>query len=142
MNLKEIHIGSIIKSRMEESGIPMERITNFMHLDETQILSQFESPDIQAQQLLRWSKLLKYDFFRLFSQHLILYAPTSSDYFENQNSDKKSNLPQFRKNIYTLEVIEFILELIESGKKTKAEIISEYRIPKTTLYKWIEKHKK
>lgn len=51
-------------------------------------------------------------------------------------------MPHFRKNIYTKEVINFMLEMIETGKKTKSQVISEYNIPKTTLYKWIEKNKK
>ncbi|WPO92449.1 transposase [Chryseobacterium sp. HR92] len=97
----------------------------------------YESESIDTLSLLKWSKLLEYDFFRIFTQHLILYAPPG-------NQDmlfKKSNiLPRFRKNIYTQEVISFMLELIEDKKKTKEQIINEYGIPKTTLYKWIEKY--
>lgn len=48
----------------------------------------------------------------------------------------------FRKNIYTREVIDFILEMVEKREKTKKQIIEEYNIPKTTLYKWIEKNRK
>jgi hypothetical protein len=51
----------------------------------------------------------------------------------------KNKLPQFRKNIYTRELIDFILEKMEKGEMTKAEII-RYKIPKTTLYKWISKY--
>ncbi|MBB6372286.1 hypothetical protein [Chryseobacterium shigense] len=98
----------------------------------------YQSKSLDAEILLRWSKLLKYDFFRLYSQHLILYAP-ASEMYHKQN--EKSELPKFRKNIYTKEVIEFILELIENNEKTKQQIITEYRIPKTTLYKWIAKYK-
>lgn len=53
----------------------------------------------------------------------------------------RSGLPTFRKNIYTKEVIDFILELIETGEKTKAQVIQEYNIPKSTLHKWIYKYK-
>ena len=53
-----------------------------------------------------------------------------------------SNLPMFRKSIYTQEIIHFILELYESGQKTKSQIIEDYNVPKTILYKWIHKFKK
>ena len=35
----------------------------------------------------KWSKILEYDFFRIYSQHLILYAPPSA----NENKSKKEN---------------------------------------------------
>jgi DNA invertase Pin-like site-specific DNA recombinase len=67
---------------------------------------------------------------------LILYAPIKS---ENPNREK-SLLPQFRKNIYTREIIDFILERIQTNEMSKNEVIERYGIPKTTLYKWISKY--
>src|SRR5690554_7816767 len=55
---------------------------------------------------------------------------------------EKSALPSFTKSLYTPEIIQFIIELVEQKKKTPPEIIEHYRIPKTTLYKWIRKHRK
>jgi transcriptional regulator with PAS, ATPase and Fis domain len=93
--------------------------------------------------LLKWCKLLEYDFFRIYSHHLILYSPQSSTMKYSDNPSKEnSELPRFQKNIYTKEIIDFILELITTGKKSKSQIVNEYRIPKTTLYKWIKKHGK
>lgn len=83
--------------------------------------------------------LLEYDFFRIYTQHLILYAPPSAK--EQDSKTEKSSLPQFRKNIYTKEIIEFILEQIDTRQMTKNKIMERYRIPKTTLYKWISKYK-
>lgn len=99
----------------------------------------FKTKDMNTESLLRWCKILDYDFFRIYTQHLILYAPQA----KNNNADQKENtsLPNFRKNIYTKEIIEFILKLIATGEKTKAQVIAEYRIPKTTLHKWINKYK-
>ena len=98
----------------------------------------YQSKSLDAELLLRWSKLLEYDFFRIYTQHLIFYSPPASI-----KKDKISNsaLPKFRKNIYTKEVIDFILEQLKNNEKTKLQIIEEYRIPKTTLHKWIEKYK-
>lgn len=64
--------------------------------------------------LLRWSKLLKCDFFRVYSQHFILYSPQKSSI---GNVIKESALPVLIKNVYTLEVIEYLVELVNSGKK-------------------------
>ncbi|WP_317207615.1 transposase [Chryseobacterium indicum] len=91
-----------------------------------------------TQTLLHWSKLLEYDFFRLYTQHLILYSPPT----KTRNPEYKDTLPKFRKNIYTKEIIDFILEILETGYKTKGQIMAEYGIPKTTLHKWISKYKK
>ena len=99
----------------------------------------FTKENLSTDILLKWSNLLDYDFFRVYTQHLILYAPLSA-VDEKTKVKKKSSLPQFRKNIYTKEVIDFILEQISSGEMTKNRVIERYRIPKTTLYKWISKN--
>jgi len=98
----------------------------------------YQTKSLSIDIVLRWSKLLEYDFFRIYTQHLILYAPPTG----RSKERIKSSLPKFRKNIYTKEVIEFILELLEKEEKTKVEILQEYNIPKTTLYKWIDKYRK
>nr|WP_262911657.1 transposase [Chryseobacterium sp. PS-8] len=122
---------------MEHEDIMLDRICNFFDCDEEKIQMMYISESLETDLLLKWSKLLKFDFFRIYTQHLILYSPPQSSVAKN---NKNSALPQFRKNIYTKEIIEFILELIEKGEKNKKEIIDEYRIPKNTLYKWINKY--
>lgn len=139
MNFKNIHIGSLIEKKAAESGIEISRICNFMKCNQDQVDIMYQSHDLSTDHLLRWSKLLEYDFFRLYTQHLILYAPPGSMNQHNKETEKKSQLPVFRKNIYTKEIIDFMMDLLHKGVKTKAEIIREYRIPKTTLYKWITK---
>ncbi len=139
LNIKNIHIGTLINQRVTESGIEISRICNFLKCVEEEVLEMYQSKSLDTEIILKWSKLLEYDFFRIYTQHLILYAPPSGD-SENKQSIK-SKLPQFRKNIYTMEVISFILEQIESGEMTKKQVIDNYKIPKTTLYKWILKYK-
>lgn len=139
MSFKDIHIGALIAQKKTENEIETKRICNFLKCTEEEIAEMYQSKSLDAELILKWSKLLEYDFFRFYSQHLILYAPQSG---ENKTVKRsKSELPQFRKNIYTREVIDFILELIETGEKTRLQVIEEYRIPKTTLYKWIHKYK-
>ncbi|REC63778.1 transposase [Chryseobacterium pennae] len=137
-NFRDINIGELIHMRVKESKIDLLRICNFMKCTESEINKMYEQESIPTNLLLRWSKLLEYDFFRIYSQHLILYAPPSASIRESDSS----KLPRFRKNIYTREMIDFILEQIEKQKKTKRQVTDEYGIPYTTLCKWIAKHNK
>lgn len=141
MNFKDIHIGQMIKQSVTESGIELSRICNFLKCSENEIQNMYQGYSIDTETLLKWSKLLEYDFFRLYSQHLILYAPSAADEKIKGQNGRKTILPQFRKNIYTKEIIDFILHRIDSKEMTKNEIMERYRIPKTTLYKWIAKHR-
>ncbi|MCW3160840.1 transposase [Chryseobacterium oryctis] len=135
-NFKDIHIGSLIKQRVKELNVETLRICNFMKCNEHVLQEMFLQKDMNTDVLLKWSKLLEYDFFRFYTQHLILFAPPLSRNLKKN----KTMLPKFRKNIYTREIIDFVLELINTGEKTKQQIIEEYRIPKTTLYKWVSKY--
>ncbi|MGU3376979.1 transposase [Chryseobacterium sp. M5A1_1a] len=137
-NFKNIHIGSYIKQRTTELEIETSRICNFFKCDEKDIEEMFLQSDLNTDILLKWSKLLEYDFFRLYTQHLLLFAPAAKSTFTKTR--KTSPLPHFKKNIYTGEIIDFILELVKSGEKTKQQITDEYRIPKSTLFKWISKY--
>lgn len=135
-HFKDIHIGKLIHQRIEETSVKTLRICNFFNCTEEEIKEMLVQKDLSTDTLLKWSKLLEYDFFRIYSQHLILYSPPSA-----VDKQEKSMLPSFRKSIYTREIIDFIMELVNTGEKSKSQIIEEYRIPKSTLYKWIEKYK-
>lgn len=138
MNFKQINIGNLIHERFQEMDISIERACRFFNCTENEIRHMFQQEDISVGILLKWSKLLEYDFFRIYSQHLIIYSPQTSVKYNKC----ATRLPHFKKNIYTKEIIEFIMELIETKKKTRKQIIEEYQIPKTTLYKWIIKFTK
>ena len=127
---------------MEEMEIPETRLLAYIK-EVNKVEDLYQMKDINTDVLLKLSKILEYDFFRLYSQHLILYAPPSALKRDVSKSKKsaKTVLPKFRKNIYTQEVIDFIVGIIKNKEKTINEVIEEYRIPKTTLYKWISKHK-
>lgn len=135
MNLKNIHIGQLIKERVEELQISTHRIARFIKCEEDEIEVMYGQSSIDTSLLLRWSKLLEYDFFRIYTAHLILYAPPA----KTISSGEKNHLPVFRKNIYTQEIKNFILEKIVTKQMTTNEVIMKYRIPKTTLYKWLKK---
>ncbi|WP_426479156.1 transposase [Chryseobacterium sp. CBSDS_008] len=137
-NFKKIHIGELIQIRILELNIETIRISKFFECSEKELAEMLKCSSLDCELLLKWSKLLQYDFFRLYTQHLIFYSPVSNE--KSFVNEKKSGLPQFRKNIYSKDIVDFILEMITTGIKTKNEIIVEYNIPKTTLYKWIKKH--
>ena len=139
VDLKNINIGSLIEIQWKEMEIHIDRTCNFLNCTEEEVYQMFGSKSLDSEILLRWSKLLEYDFFRIYSQHLILFSPPTA---RNDNKATKStaSLPLFRKNIYTKELIDFIIELLEKKVKTKLQIIEEYRIPKTTLHTWIKKY--
>ncbi|MDW9378785.1 transposase [Chryseobacterium sp. JV558] len=140
MLFKDIHIGELIQKRVEETGFSTDRLLNFMQCSHKELAEMYKSKSLDTEVLLKWSKLLTYDFFRIYSQHLLLYAPPlSTDYYQKVKREK-TKLPEFRKNIYTVEMIDFILNLLKTNEKTKQQIIEDYRIPKTTLYKWIKKY--
>ncbi|WP_370900466.1 transposase [Chryseobacterium gossypii] len=136
MLYKEIHIGQFIRERVAEQGITMERICNFLKKDEKFVEKVYNSRSIDTDLLLRWSKLLEYDFFRLYSSHLILYSPPSA---VNKTAQKSEKIPYFRKNIYTQEIKDFIIKRIRSGEMTQNDVIKEYSIPKSTLHRWLQK---
>lgn len=139
IDFKNIHIGEMIEKRVQETNIDLNRICSFLKCTENEIQQMYTSKSIDSYTLLRCSKLLKYDFFRIYSQHILLFTSSSR---KEKNTNEKSSFPEFRKNIYTKEIINFILETVNSGKMTKKEVINTYKIPKTTLYKWINKYNK
>ncbi|MBL1221918.1 transposase [Chryseobacterium sp. L7] len=136
MNLKKIHIGSLVKSKVDEHSMPVERIMKFFSCTEEEIGEMYSQESMDTLKLLRWSKLLSFDFFRIYTGHLVLYSPpTRKDKAVKVGNSKI----EFRKSIYTEEVKNFVLNKIKTGKLTSGEVVARYRIPKTTLYKWMKK---
>jgi len=140
MDVKKIHIGKLIEKRWKELQISKERTCNFFKCSEDDIQKMFTSENLDTFVLLKWSKILEYDFFRLYSHHLILYAPPASLQLNTGTGNKETSLPRFRKNVYTKQIISHLLHLIKTKEKTIPEIIKEYNIPKTTIYRWQKKY--
>jgi hypothetical protein len=140
LDYKNIHIGDLIQKEVNTKQIEIVRICNFMNCNEKEVNDMYREADLPTNVLLKWCKLLEYDFFRIYSQHLILFSSPKQNANTTDSKENKSSLPNYRKNLYTKEIIKFVLELVRTGKKTKAQIIEEYKIPKNTLLKWIEKY--
>ncbi|MFL9832404.1 transposase [Chryseobacterium terrae] len=140
LDYKNIHIGNLIQQGVDESKIEIGRLCKFMNCTEKEIEDMYEATDLPTNILLKWCKILEYDFFRIYSQHLILFAATKQKPSVKNGKENKSSLPNYRKNLYTKEIINFVIELVRTEKKTKAQIMREYQIPKNTLLKWLEKY--
>ena len=94
MNFKNIHIGQMIQKEVAESGIEMSRICNFFKCPEEEIKEMYTQENLSTDIILKWSKLLEYDFFRLYTQHLILYAPPSA-IIEKRKTQKIKSLLEY-----------------------------------------------
>ncbi|MCJ7935653.1 MAG: transposase [Chryseobacterium sp.] len=140
MEFKDIHIGEMLRTKAAEVDVEISRICNFLKCNVEEIDEMYKAESLDTHLLLRWSKLLEYDFFRIYSQHLILYAPPASHDNCKGESNAKSVLPQFRKHLYTKEIIDFILGEINSGAMTRKQVTEIYKIPNSTLYKWLKKY--
>ncbi|WP_426478029.1 transposase [Chryseobacterium sp. CBSDS_008] len=92
---KDIYMGQLISKRVQELDIDESRIVSFFSLSISETTAMYEEKSIDSRFLLMWSKLLEYDFFRIYSQHLILNAPASG--VHDIKSNWKSGMPQFRK---------------------------------------------
>ncbi|RKS98279.1 transposase [Chryseobacterium defluvii] len=139
IDFKKIHIGSCIKEQVIQKDISMERICNFFKVGEQEIIRMYEEKNIDTDLLLKWSKLVEYDFFRLYVTHLLLYDGISHTK-NNKKVRETGDKILFRKNIYTREIKEFLVGLVTSNQKTVSQVMEEYNIPRTTIYKWLRKH--
>lgn len=149
MNYKNISIGSLIEERIHELDIDKERLLKFVGINNQQLQQIISKNNVDVNTLVRFCKILEYDFFRLYSQHLILFSAPSSQSRSSvskkntqENNGKSQILPMVRKQLYTKEIILFILKKYESKSMSVQQIITDYNIPKTTLYRWITKYSK
>ena len=61
---KEIHIGSLIKEKMEERGLSVSDFAHALHYERNNIYKIFKRSSSDVDLLLRISEVLAYDFLR------------------------------------------------------------------------------
>lgn len=98
MNFIDINMGKLLEERVNECNISLSYLSNFFKCSEKEIKEIFESKTLNCDLLLSWCKILEYDFFRIYSHHIILYSPPATNKFDVKDNEK-SSLPSFRKNI-------------------------------------------
>ena len=65
-----IHIGSIIKGKFEELGLPVSWFAKELCCDRTNVYSIFKRESIDTSLLVKISLILKHDFFKYYSQDI------------------------------------------------------------------------
>lgn len=136
VDYKNVHIGNAIKIRVNELGI--KSFDLIKEIPYSNVEELYREKDLDVELLLTLSKLLSFDFFRIYTQHLILYSPSHA----KTKNKPPAYQPLYNRNLYTKEIIDFILELHSKGIKSNIQIHEEYNIPRSTLQKWITKYKK
>lgn len=142
MDYKNIHIGSHIKKIAQIKELSITRACIFLKCSHQDILIMYEQETLEAKTLLRWSKLLEYNFFMIYHTHLQMFSPISASTKLIAAKEKEREQYEFRKNIYSEEIILWLLKKMENGELTPQEIINKYHIPRTTIYRWKKRHTK
>lgn len=140
MDFKNINIGDLIQMRVRECKLTNSEVSCYLDIKESEVEQIYESEKINVELLLRLCYLLEYDFFRIYTQHMVLYSPPSGAKLIVRKKKLVRSL-NYRKNIYTRQIIDFILEILNKGIKTEEQIVKDYGIPEATLSKWIAKYK-
>lgn len=141
MDYKNIHIGSHIKHIADLRELSISRACLFLKCNYEDIKEMYTKKSLDSDLLLRWCKLLDYNFFMFYHSHLQMYKPSASiaklKNIELSNDERQNYV--FRKNLYMPEIIDWLLRKLDQGELTVKEIIEIYNIPKTTIYRWKKK---
>lgn len=138
--MNEIHIGKLILEACLALQITDERMENFFSMPYAEVENMFAQEHLSTDLLLKWSKLLKFDFFRIYSEHLMMFHGISAKLFKD-HSHIATGL-DVRKNLYTPEIKQFIVNKVQTNQMTIPEAIERYGVGRTTLFRWIAKFKK
>jgi len=139
IDFKNIHIGKHIKELVSLNNISDERIYKFFKKDFIDLDKLYSLESIDSNELLMWSKLLKYNLFYFYNSHLQIHAPDAAR-CTVKSVEKVKSTYSFSKNYYSNEVIQFIVDLHLKRNKPISLIINKYNIPKTTIHRWIKKN--
>ena len=75
---QDIHIGHLIKSVFDESGMTVSEFARQIHLERTTVYSLFERPSIDSMQLAKISLVLKHNFLSDVEEHFGLISKATS----------------------------------------------------------------
>ena len=70
MNIYEIHIGNLIREKLNEDGRSITWLAKKLHFERANIYRLLQKPFIDTYLLLRISKILEHDFFAYYSKCL------------------------------------------------------------------------
>jgi len=86
---QDLHIGHLIKSVFDESGMTISEFARQIHLERSTIYGIFERPSIDSMLLAKISLVLKHNFLSDIEQHygLIPKAPSFTLHLDNLNPE-------------------------------------------------------
>lgn len=67
MKLRDIHIGRLIRQRLDETGMSYSEFATSLCCQRHSLYYMFEQKSIDVEKLARISRILDYDFLRLYS---------------------------------------------------------------------------
>lgn len=82
---QDLHIGHLIKSVFDESGMTVSEFARQIHLERTTVYSLFERQSVDSIQLAKISLVLKHNFLSDVEEHygLIPKVPSFTIHFDN-----------------------------------------------------------
>ena len=101
MKTKDIHIGSMIEQKVKEKGIKISVFAKAIYCNRSNVYSIFRRKSIDTEQLVLISKVLNFDFIKL--------------YFENESEPVQLQ----KKYIVVLETDELKIGELEAYKRVK-----------------------
>jgi DNA-binding XRE family transcriptional regulator len=78
MTTQNLHIGQLIKTVFDDSGMTVSEFARQIHLERSTVYSIFERQSIDSMLLVRISLVLKHNFLSDIEQHFGLIPPTPS----------------------------------------------------------------
>jgi predicted transcriptional regulator len=139
--IRDIHIGDIISKILEIKRINKKDFGQSIDASIFEIKNILKGKSMDTNLLLKCSKVLRYDFFRLYSSHLMLHHGISNS-MSNKKEQNNIDGINIRKNVYTKELILYLISKVRNKEMTTKEVINKFGIPRTTFYKWLQKYPK
>ncbi len=143
LNYKEIHLGNHIREISKIKNLSVSRACTFLKCSAQDIQDMYNEKSLDSALLLRWCKLLDYNFFMFYHSHLQLYKPSAATTHISKSEKKEEVSPyEFKKNLYSPELIDYILGKLDANMLSIRDVIQAYNIPRTTIYRWVKKRKR
>src|SRR5690606_19355777 len=70
-----IHMGKLMNQVWKQKNISIEQTLDSLKCNEEDVYKMLKKKSINTDKLLKWSRLLKYHFFKIYSQHLNPFTP-------------------------------------------------------------------
>jgi len=74
-----IHIGKLINKVWKQKNISIEQTLDFLKCNEEDVCKMLKRKSINTDRLFKWSRLLEYDFFKIYSQPLNFFTSETSE---------------------------------------------------------------